>query len=112
MPNIPEQWFEREILLSLGFILDMEAEHLFPRDVVEIGGSRPMMPRTQFVHKSGAAFCQIHQDGFYFVKNRPLLATPAYWRNAGAITPDEIRVRLESFCLDATRLGEFYLQKI
>jgi hypothetical protein len=111
--QIPEQWFEKEILKSLGFILDMEADHFFPENSIEISFNRGKIQYTQYVHRSGAAFCQIRPGGkgFFFVKNRLLLSNPAYWRNPGAVSPDEIRGKVVGFCGDVEKLREFYLLK-
>jgi hypothetical protein len=112
-PSIPEQWFEKEILKSLGFILDMEADHFFPENSIEISFNRGKVQYTQFVHRSGVAFCQIRPGGkgFWFVKNRRLVVNAGYWRNVGAVGPVEIRARVEGFCGDVEKLREFYMLK-
>lgn len=111
--TVPAQWFEREILRSLGFVLDLEADHLFPTKGIEYSFRRSRVEYTQFVHRSGAAFCQIlpNAEGFLFEKNRTLMANPSYWRSQGAVSADEIKSKLTDFCKDPDRLEKFFLEK-
>nr|KAJ3423180.1 vacuolar membrane-associated protein iml1 [Polyrhizophydium stewartii] len=69
-------WFESELLRSQSFVLDLEADHLFPENSVGHSHQRSPFHRTQFVHRSGVAFVQICDDGrFLWVDNRVFLSS-------------------------------------
>ncbi|KAI9205484.1 uncharacterized protein BJ171DRAFT_61793 [Polychytrium aggregatum] len=70
--NIPTQWFESELLMRFGFILDLEADHLFPNSSVEYSYPRSPVEHTQFIHLQGIAIIQIREpgQGFYWINNR------------------------------------------
>ncbi|KEP52401.1 vacuolar membrane-associated protein IML1 [Rhizoctonia solani 123E] len=110
-----EQYFECAILKHFGYILDISAGTNYPESVeVFYSYRRDPFTYSQFVHKSGLAFCQVvgGTEGFRWLTNR-LLAPGNYAMGAQGkpkhhTRADEIRRELGAFCADETRLREFY----
>lgn len=104
-PGIPVTSYESELIKSLGFHLDMEADDLFPSNV-SYSYVKPRFQYSQYVHNSALAFVQVKPRAFLFVANR-LLITSNSVKNAAA-TCDEIKKKLETVCGDVEFLREFY----
>ncbi|KAJ1308651.1 hypothetical protein OPQ81_004345 [Rhizoctonia solani] len=110
-----EQYFECAILKHFGYILDISAGTNYP-DSVEVFYSyrRDHFTYSQFVHKSGLAFCQVvgGTEGFRWLTNRLLApgnyAMGAQGKSKHHTRADEIRRELTAFCADETRLRDFY----
>ncbi|CEL59555.1 Vacuolar membrane-associated protein IML1 OS=Cryptococcus neoformans var, neoformans serotype D (strain B-3501A) GN=IML1 PE=3 SV=1 [Rhizoctonia solani AG-1 IB] len=110
-----EQYFECALLKHFGYILDISAGSNYP-DSVDVFYSyrRSHFTYSQYVHKSGLAFCQVAggNEGFRWLTNR-LLAPGNYalgsqGKSKHHTRADEIRRQLAAFCADETKLKEFY----
>ncbi|EIW84767.1 hypothetical protein CONPUDRAFT_87316 [Coniophora puteana RWD-64-598 SS2] len=108
-------YFEYALLRRWGFIIDVEAAHMYPRDVdVVYQYRRAPFRHSQFVHRSGVAFVQVlsGSQGFLFLTNR--LMAPGRLGNAhkGGVRPgvaaEEMRQKLYKFCCDKEALIKFY----
>jgi len=113
-------FFEYSLLQAFGFIVDVEAEDLYP-DQVDVVYSYRRSPYkySQFVHRSGVAFVQVLGGcrGFVFLTNR--LMGPGRMGSAiknkdhlPAIAAENLRVRMAEFCSDGPRLQAFYDARI
>ncbi|CAE6439199.1 unnamed protein product, partial [Rhizoctonia solani] len=110
-----EQYFECALLKHFGYILDISAGTNYP-DSVEVFYSYRRDPFTysQFVHKSGLAFCQVvgGTEGFRWLTNRLLAPTNhamgAQGKPKHHTRADEIRRELTAFCADEAKLRDFY----
>lgn len=103
------EYYEVALLRRFGFIVDTEGVGMYPRDVeVVYSYRRTAYKRSQFVHRSGAAFVQVCERprGFLFLVNR-LKIREREARPAVAMA-EELRVRLVEFCGDETTLARFY----
>ncbi|TFK54688.1 hypothetical protein OE88DRAFT_1653133 [Heliocybe sulcata] len=108
-------YFEYALLRRFGFVLDIEAAHLYP-DQVDVNYSyrRSSFSYSQFIHRSGVAFVQVLPNGrgFLFLTNRLLapgrMGTLKSKEQRPAIAAEELRVRLHAFCEDAKQLMQFY----
>ncbi|KAJ3336064.1 vacuolar membrane-associated protein iml1 [Gonapodya sp. JEL0774] len=110
---IPDEWFERELLRSQGFILDLEAGRFFPERSVEYSHGGAVFDYTQFIHKSGVAFVQILDQGkgFHWVSNRLILASSSgspSQRGAATQSSDELLKNFKRLCEDPKQLSELY----
>ena len=143
VPTYPAQlsgcarfYFEYALLARFGFILDIEANELYP-DLVDVVYSyrRSAFTHSQFVHRTGVAFVQVlgGAEGFLFLTNR-LMAPgrmamgPGRIANGGdhlgnqgepgtgfgavASVAERLRVELAAFCSDASKLNTFYDEQL
>ncbi|THH20912.1 hypothetical protein EW146_g569 [Bondarzewia mesenterica] len=117
------RYFEYALLRKFGFVLDIEAEELYPKDVDPVYSyRRAPFTYSQFVHRSGVAFVQVvgGAQGFLFLTNR--LMGPG---RVGAGSPvgkgkevrpaaaaEELRIRLQQFCADKKELDKFYDEEL
>ncbi|KAJ2916940.1 hypothetical protein MD484_g3439, partial [Candolleomyces efflorescens] len=113
-------YFEYKLLNKFGFIMDVEAQDLYP-DQVDVFYSYRRSPfhYSQFVHRSGVAFVQVldGSQGFLFLTNR--LMGPGRMgsamknkENKPAATAEDIRQGLNVFCQDARELNRFYDEQL
>jgi hypothetical protein len=105
---VPDQHFERALLRSLGYVLDVEGDTRYPTDVDVLYSYRSTpFDHAQFVHSSGSAFVQIvgGADGFLFLNNRLYLS---HRPSPQAFAADSLRAELEEFCRDKERLKGFW----
>ncbi|KAI8928337.1 hypothetical protein BC831DRAFT_548442 [Entophlyctis helioformis] len=112
--EVPPLWFEAELLRSHGYVLDVEADRLFPPGAVEHSFLRSPYEHTQYVHRSGVAFVQICDDGrFLWADNRVFLASSSGFMgpraSPAAMTPDALRGELQRLCDDAEFLERFWV---
>ncbi|KAI8928325.1 hypothetical protein BC831DRAFT_548431 [Entophlyctis helioformis] len=111
--EVPPLWFEAELLRSHGYVLDVEADRLFPPGAVEHSFLRSPYEHTQYVHRSGVAFVQICDDGrFLWADNRVFLASSSGFMgpraSPAAMTPDALRGELQRLCDDGEFLERFW----
>ncbi|KAF9564257.1 hypothetical protein CPC08DRAFT_816078 [Agrocybe pediades] len=112
-------YFEYSLLQAFGFIVDVEAEELYP-DQVDVVYSYRRSPYkySQFVHRSGVAFIQVlgGHRGFLFLTNRLMapgrLASSKNRDHLPGVAAEDLRVRMADFCMDSKRLQAFYEEKI
>lgn len=122
--RIPEyaqstHYFEYALLRRFGFIIDVEAMNMYPKDVdVVYSYSRAPFKYSQFVHRSGVAFVQVlgGTHGFLFLTNRLMgagrMGTAMKSRDRPAAAADEIRAKLHEFCSDEAALTKFYNEEL
>jgi hypothetical protein len=74
--DLHPEWAELELAKRFGFVMDVEADYLFPAGSIRHSYSAPKYRWTQLVHRNGLAFLQIKRDGkgFRWVQNRLHLA--------------------------------------
>ncbi|KAJ3118599.1 vacuolar membrane-associated protein iml1 [Phlyctochytrium bullatum] len=60
---LSEQWYEMELLKRQGYVLDVEADSLFPQGGITCSFERAKYKYTQMIHRSGVAFVQILEPG-------------------------------------------------
>ncbi|CAG8442780.1 2976_t:CDS:2 [Dentiscutata heterogama] len=64
-------YFEKQLIKHFKFILDVEADDVFPEDVeVKYSYSKTSFKYSQYIHRSGVAFIQICEDGYLWMNNR------------------------------------------
>lgn len=107
-------YFECALLRQCGFVLDIEAADLYPREVdVHYSYRAWKFTRTQFVHRTGVAFVQVvgGSQGFLFLTNR-LMVPGRMGTGRKEASPAEaaeaIRIRLQEFCGNKVELNQFY----
>ena len=108
-------FFEYALLQKFGFIVDVEAQDLYP-DQVDVFYSYRRSPfhYSQFVHRSGVAFVQVLDggQGFLFLTNRLMgpgrMGSTAKNMGRLAMTAEEIRQNMNAFCMDGKLLNAFY----
>jgi DEP domain-containing protein 5 len=113
-------YFEYALLGKFGFILDIEAADLYPRQVdVVYSYRRSVVQYSQFVHRSGVAFVQVlgGEQGFLFLTNRMIgpgrMGSSMKSREQrSASAAEEIRLKLAKFCEDEAALKSFYEEEI
>lgn len=127
-----QYFFEYALLQRFGFILDIEANELYP-DRVDVVYSyrRSAFTHSQFVHRTGVAFVQVlgGSDGFLFLTNR-LMAPgrmsmgPGRGSNTGkggnqhggfaavAAVAEQLRTNFAAFCSDKSKLNAFYDEQL
>lgn len=122
--RIPEytqstHYFEYALLRRFGFIVDVEAMNMYPKDVdVVYSYRRAPFEYSQFVHRSGVAFVQVlgGSQGFLFLTNRLMgagrMGTAMKSRDRPAAAADEIRSKLYEFCSDKVALTKFYDEEL
>ncbi|KAF8559857.1 hypothetical protein OG21DRAFT_1402488 [Imleria badia] len=122
--RIPEytqstHYFEYALLRRFGFIIDIEAMNMYPKDVdVVYSYRRAPFEYSQFVHRSGVAFVQVLRgsQGFLFLTNRLMgagrIGTAMKSRDRPAVAADEIRSKLQEFCSDKVALTKFYDEEL
>ncbi|KAJ3515991.1 hypothetical protein NLJ89_g1410 [Agrocybe chaxingu] len=115
----PGQYFEYALLEKFGFIVDVEAQDLYPEQVdVVYSYRRSPYHYSQFVHQSGVAFVQVlgGSQGFVFLTNRLMgpgrMGTTKSKDHRPAAAAEKIRVEMGGFCEDKVRLQAFYDEKI
>ncbi|KIY46963.1 hypothetical protein FISHEDRAFT_46255 [Fistulina hepatica ATCC 64428] len=115
----PHHYFEYALLRKFDYLLDVEAESLYPEQVdVVYSYRRSPFTYSQFVHRSGVAFVQVlgGEQGFVFLTNRLLapgrmsVASTVKTRGDLALKADELRVELHKFCQDKVKLEDFYTE--
>lgn len=116
----PNYYLEGQLLRSLGFVLDVEADENFPNDVnVAYSYRRHPFPYSQFIHHTGAAVVQIRNGRFVWADN--LLARISANRRflGGRSEPDptevdrlQLRRTLVKVCNDPNQLKAFWDQCI
>lgn len=74
--DLHPEWAELELAKRFGFVMDVEADYLFPPDSIRHSYSATKCHRTQLVHRTGLAFLQIEKEGkgFRWVQNRLYLS--------------------------------------
>jgi hypothetical protein len=107
--------FECAILRRFGFVLDIEASHLYPSEVdVYYSYRASMFAHSQYVHRSGVAFVQLvgGSDGFLFLTNRMMFQGRMGPTRKHEPTPaeaaDHLRIEMGTFCADPAQLTELY----
>lgn len=106
----PSDWFQRELLKSVNFVLDTEADSSFPADSRGYSYHRKPWPHTQFIHRSGATFVQILPEckGFWWVKNRLYSNSGASKSSGASVNADSMRAQFEELCGNAATLQAFW----
>ncbi|KAH8924894.1 hypothetical protein BT69DRAFT_1260891 [Atractiella rhizophila] len=100
------QYFERQLLKNLDYLLDIEMDAVFsPTIDVKYTYRRDPCHHAQFLHRSGCASVAVLNDGegFLFLKNR-LFISRSRARHASIPDVDEICRELETVCKDETKL--------
>ncbi|KAH7914031.1 hypothetical protein BJ138DRAFT_1123902 [Hygrophoropsis aurantiaca] len=113
-------YFEYALLRRLGFIIDIEAESLYPKEVdVVYSYRRAPFKYSQFVHRSGVAFVQVlgGSQGFLFLTNRLIgpgrMGTTLKSKDhRPSVAAEEIRLKLQQLCLDEKALMQFYDEEL
>lgn len=107
--NIPDDYFEVELIKKFGFILDVESDELMDFELVQYSYTRSRYKFTQYVHRSGSAFILIipNKKGFLWLNNR-LLTSHSSTQNAPH--PDSLRAEFQDFCQNAGSLEKFYIE--
>ncbi|KAG6334522.1 hypothetical protein ID866_4575 [Astraeus odoratus] len=113
-------YFEYALLKRFGFIIDIEATNMYPRDVdVVYSYRRVPFKYSQFVHRSGVAFVQVLEDskGFLFLTNRLMgggrMGTALKSRDfRPATAAEDVRTRLEELCGNEVALTKFYEEEV
>ncbi|KAL4067845.1 hypothetical protein V8B97DRAFT_1402205 [Scleroderma yunnanense] len=113
-------YFEYALLKRFGFIIDIEATNMYPRDVdVVYSYRRAPFKHSQFVHRSGVAFVQVlgGSQGFLVLTNRLMgggrMGTTLKSRDfRPAAAAEEIRKDLEEFCGNEVKLAKFYEEEM
>lgn len=110
--------FEMALVRDCGFVLDQEAQSLYPSHLDVHYLSRPTdFDYTQFVHRSGVAFVQVvgGREGYLWLNNRMLNAKWQFqYKGLGhkhtAPLPNATQVRqsFQRLCADKEALGQFY----
>ncbi|KZT50534.1 hypothetical protein CALCODRAFT_183186 [Calocera cornea HHB12733] len=123
----PGLYFEGALLRELGYILDIESVNRYPEQVI-VKYSYRHSPYTypQYIHRSGLAFVQVvgGTDGFQWLANGLAIAGavtrrlkqkqwdgPYAYRDESpqpAKIAESIRLRLQEFCADESRLHAFW----
>lgn len=113
-------YFEYRLLYKFGFIVDVEAQDLYP-DSVDVFYSYRRSPfhYSQFVHRSGVAFIQVLDgaQGFLFLTNRlmgpgRMGATMKSKDTGPGSKAEELRQRMAAFCMDPVALNAFYDEQV
>lgn len=72
--QLPDLYFETELVKHFGFVLDVESDSQFRAEHVLYSYPRMPFKYTQYVHRSGVAFVQVRSrdkgGGFLWVNNR------------------------------------------
>ncbi|WFD28800.1 vacuolar membrane-associated protein iml1 [Malassezia nana] len=110
------QLFEMALVRDFGFVLDQEAQSLYPSNLDVHYSSRPTdFDYTQFVHRSGLAFVQVvgGRDGFLWLNNRLFNDKwhTHYKSHKHAAPPpsaDQVRQSFQRLCGDKEALKQFY----
>ncbi|KAJ3084150.1 vacuolar membrane-associated protein iml1 [Rhizoclosmatium hyalinum] len=113
--------FLYEIARRNGFVLDLEADHMFDDGTVSYSFSKQHYEHTQFVHRTGAAFIQVvPRKGFLWVNNRLFLAAQGTERggyanpaaagssNLASGNPELLRVGFMNVCGDVGKLESIW----
>lgn len=114
--NIPPHFYEIALVRHFEFILDVEADHHFKTEGVDLEYSylKEVFKYDQYIHQSGVSFIQIRPEGkgFYWVNNRLYTNhTPALIANRRQPTlwhPDALRKQFQEKCSDSEWLSEFW----
>ena len=113
-------YFEYALLHKFGFIVDIEANDMYPPTVeVEYSYRRSPYRYSQFVHRSGVAFVQVlgGAQGFLFLTNR-LMAPGRMGSMKGsgnkrpALVAEDLRIEMAMFCMNAQEIGEFWDEQV
>jgi hypothetical protein len=114
-----QNYFQYELLRRFGFIVDVEAEELYPNTVdVVYSYRRAPFRYSQFVHRSGIAFVQVlgGSQGFLFLMNRLMgpgrLGTSKTKDDRLSSAAEQIRFDLTAFCSDERTLTTFYEEQL
>lgn len=118
------KYFEYALLRKFDFIVDVEAEEMYPEHVdVIYSYRRSPFKYSQFVHRTGVAFVQVlgGARGFLFLTNR--LMGPGRLGNNKGFNKDKednrpvshaakIREQMNRFCNDKDALVKFYDEEL
>ncbi|CAG8443688.1 7242_t:CDS:2 [Scutellospora calospora] len=64
-------YFEKQLIKHFKFILDVEADDVFPKEVkIKYSYNKTPYKYSQYIHRSGVAFIQICDEGYLWVNNR------------------------------------------
>lgn len=112
-------YFEYALLKRFGFVLDIEAAHLYPEQIdVLYSYRRSPFNYSQFIHRTGVAFVQVlgKSQGFLFLTNRLMapgrMGTLKSKEQGPAVAAEELRVKLHAFCQDRQQLNKFYDEEL
>ena len=95
--QIPDLYFEHELIKHFGFTLDVESDDKFPIEHITHSFKQPTYRYTQYVHRTGVAFLQLTGRGFVWVHNRLI-----------SRSSDSLRQSFESFCSSQQELSRFW----
>ncbi|CAI2165990.1 19881_t:CDS:2 [Funneliformis geosporum] len=113
----PNLYFEIQLVKHFKFILDVEADNRFPKEV-EIIYSYHKTPYkySQYIHRSGVAFIQICDpgEGFLWINNRLYTTHTSSTLSANknpynfAHNPDQLLMEFQNFCNNEAALKKFW----
>ncbi|KAI8051520.1 hypothetical protein BDF22DRAFT_777116 [Syncephalis plumigaleata] len=138
--NVPDTFFEVELVKHFGFILDVEADASFPSDVQVIYSYHHNPYRyAQYVHRSGVAFIMVCKEphSYLWVNNRLYTShSPHQTQHPSGVSssttvpgssssssslrpsqlnspdPDKLRHDFVTFCQDKEKLQAFWTSTI
>jgi hypothetical protein len=108
-----KRYFESAILHKFGFLLDTEANDMYPQDVELVHSyRRSYYDYAQFVHRSGVAFVQVlgGEKGFLLLANN--LRGQGKTFDSVLAAARTITVNLSAFCSDEEALTAFYREEL
>ncbi|RIA87584.1 hypothetical protein C1645_827583 [Glomus cerebriforme] len=103
-------YFEIELVKHFKFILDVEADDRFPKEVdIIYSYHKTPYKYSQYIHRSGVAFIQICNpgEGFLWVNNRAY-TTHAVSNKNYSPNPDQLLKEFQNFCNDEAVLKKFW----
>ncbi|CAG8443401.1 11453_t:CDS:1 [Ambispora leptoticha] len=113
----PYLYFEIQLVKFFKFILDVEADDLFPKDVKPIYSyHKTPYKYSQYIHRSGVAFIQIREpgEGYLWVNNRLAITQSSDRLNERTTQakpssdPDALMREFQKFCEDEEELKKFW----
>ena len=112
--DAPQIWMEIELVKHFGFVLDVEADEMFPNQI-EYSLTRTLIKYSQYIHRSGVAILQIVPGkGLIWVNNRLFLTSSVSSNKISSphlniIQPPEVLLaKVEEACKSIEWLNEFW----
>ncbi|GBB87252.1 hypothetical protein RclHR1_01370011 [Rhizophagus clarus] len=104
-------YFEIELVKHFKFVLDVEADNRFPKEVdIIYSYHKTPYKYSQYIHRSGVAFIQICDpgEGFLWVNNRIYTTHNISNKNTSSPNPDLLLKEFQNFCNDKVALKKFW----